>query len=138
VIQNAVVRVPVASMDTAHSKRDKKMYRMFDSDNYPLIKGYLADFEPQFVLRQLRDKGDEPAHLSFQLRIRNVTRPVEASISELQESQQRISFVAEFPVSLSDFQLKAPSVLGLIRVADNVRVVVNVVLYPDRGFKESP
>jgi hypothetical protein len=51
-----------------------------------------------------------------------VERNVQATASNLKEEGSRLSFDLEFPVSLSEFDLKAPSVLGFIRVADKVLV----------------
>ena len=128
VVQDALVRVPVAAMDTDNGKRDKKMYEMFSSAEFPLIEGRFEDFVPQQLIQQLRSDGEEPGRLPFELRIRDISRPVEAVIRELRETPQEIFFVAEFPVSLAAYDLKAPGVLGIIRVGDEVRVEVEVVI----------
>ena len=49
-------------------------------------------------------------------------RKVRATASNLKESGERVGFDLEFPVSLREFDLKAPSVLGIIRVGDKVSV----------------
>ena len=136
-IRDAVIRIPVAAMETANDKRDEKMYEMFSVETFPLIEGRFGDFDPNRLLTTWRAGDAATARLPFELRIRDLSRPVEATVTNLQETPGRISFVAMFPVSLADFQLKPPSVLGLIRVADEVRVEVEVALQHDNLSAEA-
>ena len=136
-IRDAVIRIPVAAMETANDKRDEKMFEMFSVETFPLIEGRFGDLDPSRLLTTLRAEDAATARLPFELRIRDLSRPVEASVKDLRETPGRISFVALFPVSLADFQLKPPSVLGLIRVADEVRVEVEVTLQHDNLSAET-
>ncbi len=128
-IRQAIVRVPVAEMDTDNSSRDKKMFAMFESEQFPIIQGLFGDFNPDEVLQRIRPVEEARGRLGFDLTIRDITQPIEATVRDLEETPEQITFIAEFPVSLSAFQLKAPGVLGIIRVADEVRVEVEVVLH---------
>ena len=56
------------------------------------------------------------------LKIRDVENDVWATLSNVKRGGKQISCTMTFPVSLSAFQLKAPSVLGMIRVGDTVLV----------------
>jgi hypothetical protein len=115
-------------MDTDNSSRDKKMYAMFEQDKYPEIQVLFADLDPDVVLPQLQATGAVPGSLEFDLRIREISQSVRAEIRDLVVTPERILFVMEFPLSLDSFQLKAPSVLGFIRVDDQVRVEASVFL----------
>jgi hypothetical protein len=64
------------------------------------------------------------------LPIRDRSREVEGRISDWQETPGRVSFVARVPVSLAAFDLEAPTVLGLIRVADEVSIEARVTVVP--------
>jgi hypothetical protein len=74
-------------------------------------------------LRAETGKGREgTASIDLHLRIRDVERKVRATAGNLKESGERVTFDLEFPVSLGEFELKPPSVLGIIRVGDTVSV----------------
>ena len=104
------------------------MRAMFQSEAYPLIEGQFADIDPQQIIARLENAAGPPEVLPFELKIREITLPVQANIRELSVSLENIRFTIEFPLSLASYQLEAPSVLGLIRVADQVQVEARVVL----------
>ncbi len=137
-IGDAVVRVPVAGMTTADEKRDKKMYEMFSAADFPVIEGHFGRFDPNRLLTALRAEDGAAATLPFELVIRDLSRPVAATLKDLREDPEQISLAVAFAVSLSDFQLKPPSVLGLIRVADEIRIEVDLVLKNDNLLTVSP
>ena len=116
------VEVPVAGMDTRNKSRDGRMREMFGSGRFPRIHAEAHDVNVE-RLREEMGKGREgEAPLDLLLRIRDVERKVRAVASNLKESGERVTFDLEFPVSLGEFGLKAPSVLGIIRVGDKVSV----------------
>ena len=79
-------------------------------------------------------KGREgKAPLDLLLRIREVERKIRAVAGNLMESGDRVTFDIEFPVSLGEFDLKAPSVLGIIRVGDKVSVKATFTLTVSRS-----
>ena len=127
-VRNPEVDVLVKGMNSDNSSRDEKMYVMFESDHYPVIKSKFKDLDPEIILQQIDDKGDQPGHLDFNLQIRDVTKPVQATTRELLVTPEKVSFEMEFNISLADYGLKPPSILGLIRVDDQVRVNVMVSL----------
>jgi hypothetical protein len=127
-VSSPVIEVLVKWMDTDNSGRDNKMYAMFESDRYPEIKSKFNDLFIEEILLQLREEGNLPGHLDFDLQIRDVTKPVKAAIHQLSVTPEQVTFQMEFPLSLTDFGLEPPSVLGLIRVDDQVRVEVTVAL----------
>jgi len=123
-VRNGRVEVNVASLDTDIALRNKQMRAMFDSEHFPRIVGDFGDFNPDAFLRAWQDSPD--AELDFDLTIRNVTRPVKARVHALQVTLEQIDFTLDFTLSLSSFGLDPPTVLGIIRVADEVRLDIDV------------
>ena len=133
VIPLVEVEVPVAGMDTRNKSRDGQMREMFRSDRFPLIHAAARDVDVA-RLRVESGKGHEgKAPLDLLLRIRDVERKVGATASNLKESGEQVTFDIEFPVSLGEFDLKAPSVLGIIRVGDKVSVKATFTLTVSRS-----
>lgn len=121
------VSFPVAEMDTDNPKRDQKMREMFEEKSYPLITvqaGKVALDEIRAALK----KGDGAAKVGLKLKIREIEKPVTATVTKLVESDSRIAAEVAFNVSLAEYQLKPPSVLGVIKVDDKVAVSATVVL----------
>ena len=115
----AEVVVPVASLDTGIQARDENLRAMLDAPHHPEIRGRFRDVDAVAVQRRLV--------LPFLLRIRDVERPVQATLSDWQQDGDRARFEATFDVSLAAFGLEAPRVL-FMRVADTVHVTVHVTL----------
>jgi hypothetical protein len=107
------VALKVLDMTTEHGKRDKNMYKMLDEQNHKLIKGSLENA----VIPQ---KGT--GTVTLRLMICGVEQEVTATISEVERTDEQINCRMAFPVSLAAFNLKAPSVMGLIKVGDTVEV----------------
>lgn len=132
VIPSVEVEVPVAGMDTRNKSRDGQMREMFRSERFPRIHAAAHDVDVE-RLRVETGKGREGiASIDLLLRIRDVERKVRATASNLRESGDRVTFDLEFPVSLGEFDLKAPSVLGIIRVGDKVSVKATFTLTVSR------
>jgi hypothetical protein len=128
IIPTVQVEVPVAGMDTRNKTRDGKMREMFLSERFPRILAVAHDVDVE-RLRVEMGKGPEGnATIDLLLRIRDVERKVRATASNLKESGERVSFDLEFPVSLREFDLSAPSVLGIVRVGDKVSVIATFAL----------
>jgi len=131
IILPAQVEVPVASLDTDISARDKKMRGMFDSENFPKITGSFAEIDPQALIAAWQGTGT--GELPFNLTIREVTRPVTATVKHMNSDAKGLDASFVLKLSLADFGLEAPGVLGIIRVADEVRVEVDVHLNGELG-----
>lgn len=137
VIRQQVVTVLVSEMGTDNDGRDKKMRAMFDSTNFPEIKGHFADLEPEVILEQLKATENGQGSLEFDLQIRKITQHIKAKTSLLTIGPEQIVFTMEFPLSLASFELKPPSVMGIIRVANDVQVVVQTTLHRQPPAKVS-
>jgi hypothetical protein len=133
VIPSVEVDVPVAGMDTRNRSRDGQMREMFRSERFPRIHAAAHDVDVE-RLRAETGKGSEGiASIDLLLRIRDRERKVRAKASNLKEDGEQVTFDIEFPVSLGEFDLKAPSVLGIIRVGDKVSVKANFTLTVSRS-----
>lgn len=112
--------VDVRSLDTGNGSRDSNMWNMFDAKNWPSIRASFADIDAAAIATGKR--------LSFKLTIREITHDVVATVTSWQQDQDKVAFNAAFDVSLTAFGLEAPSVLGLVHVADSVAVGVHVIV----------
>jgi polyisoprenoid-binding protein YceI len=127
-IPSVEVEVPVAGMDTRNNSRDGKMREMFRSERFPRIRAAAHDVDVERLRVEIGKGREGNASIDLLLRIRDVERKVRATASNLKESGDRVTFDLEFPVSLGEFDLKPPSVLGIIRVGDKVSVKANFTL----------
>ena len=107
-------------MNTSNDSRDAKMREMLSAGNYPDIRVALRDFDPQLI----KEKGE----IAGTLTIAGKSRPFVAKLENWRESASDVSFDASANLSLVDFGLTAPSVFGLLRVADEVAVTAHVVV----------
>jgi hypothetical protein len=133
IIPAVEVEVPVAGMDTRNKSRDGQMREMFQSERFPRIHAAAHDVDVARLRAEIGKDGEGKASVDLLLRIRNVERKVRAAAGNLKESGERVSFDLEFPVSLREFDLKAPSVLGFIRVGDKVSVKATFLLTVSRS-----
>jgi hypothetical protein len=120
------VKVPVGEMNTGNRDRDEEMRKMFGSDRFPEIRGTVRNVDIDGIRRAVEREGK--AVFDLTLTIRNVERRIAAAVTNLRERGDDAGFDLEFPVSLSEFGLKAPTVLFIIRVGDRVSVKGNVLL----------
>lgn len=122
VLGNVEVEIPVEEMRTGIDARDRRMREMFDADRHPAIHASARDVDVDALRARMLGSPDGGAALEITLTIRGVERKVSARAMRLKEDGNRVSFDVDFPVSLGEFGLSAPTVLGIIRVADRVSV----------------
>lgn len=116
------VTFEIAKMETGKKKRDEEMMHMFHAAEFPQISGTAAAGE----LLDL-SPGDE-AELPVTVVMHGVIKEVVAKVSAVAVTDGGRTFDLEFPLTLSDFDLKAPSVMKIIRVNNVVQVVAHVTL----------
>lgn len=133
VIPIVEVEVPVSGMETGDASRDGKMREMFRSERFPRIHVAARDVDVDRLRAEMGKGRDGNATIDLLFRIRDVERKVRAMASNLKESGERVTFDLEFPLSLKEFDLKAPSVLGFIRVGDKVSVKTAFTLTVSRS-----
>jgi hypothetical protein len=105
----------VSSLNTAHAKRDRNMVKMFGSTQN--ITGSLT--------AAAISAGESPP---LTVNIGTASQTVPLHILSCGEQNGQISFTGEFELSLKACGLKPPSVIGLIRVGDAVKVKVQTML----------
>jgi len=110
---SATTTINVLDMTTHHKKRDKNMFKMLNPQDFSLITGVLVD-------APLPREGT--SEVTLHLTIHDVEQEVPATLSDWKHEGDLGSCRMTFSVSLKEFGLKAPSVMGLIRVGDIVNV----------------
>lgn len=130
VLAEAALKVPVVALQTGNGSRDEKMRVMFTADRFPQVTGILPGGPLAELRRQLHAASAGKGSFPLRLRIREVEAPVTAKVTNLVDSVEGLTFDLDFPVSLGTYHLEPPSVLGLIKVADQVRVTASLKLAP--------
>jgi hypothetical protein len=116
-------------MQTGIERRDRAMREMYEAGRFPRIVGRLP-VAPLVELRRQLHQAAQGGTFPLQLRIRDREQAIAAQVSQLTDTENSFSVELQFPVSLAAYGLKPPSVLGFIRVGDEVRVKVSVQLAP--------
>lgn len=117
-VWSATASVKAAEMTTFHKERDEKMRQMFAADKQPLLAGTVLDAPAP-------DRATNGV-ASLKLKIGGQERALPVAIRDWQEANGHLSFTAIWEVSLKDYALKPPAVLGLIKVGDKVTVSAKV------------
>jgi hypothetical protein len=104
-------------MSTAHDGRDKNMKKMIETNRHPILRGTVRN-------AVIPPVAATNATLSLRIRDRWLDLPVR--ISDWSETAEAVRFRASWELSLKQYSLKPPSVLGVIRVGDKVRLEAEV------------
>jgi hypothetical protein len=124
----ARAEVAIRQMRTGNSSRDKKMREMFEARKFPRIVATFASVDPAEV------RAQRAGALPFRIAVHGVERAVTPTISDFSEVPDKSAhFEASFELTLGDFGLEGPVVMGFIRVGDKVKVVVDVDLFAKNG-----
>jgi polyisoprenoid-binding protein YceI len=110
-------RANITDMSTANAKRDKSMFAMFSATAFPSIHGSVSNAPVPVT---------GATNVTMQLRIRDKEQSVTVSITGWRETNGVVQFHGATKVSLKDFGLTPPSVLGIIRVGDTVTLEADV------------
>jgi hypothetical protein len=121
----ATSNVEVKKMTTKDYDRDKNMRTMFNAAKFQLIKVSVAPTEE----RTLKPRPGTPGSMPVTLTIAGISGTANATVTNLVEAPDNISFDLAFPLSLKTFKLNPPKTMaGLIKVKDNVDVTAHVKL----------
>lgn len=120
---SGTITVAVAEMDTGNKKRDKKMRKMFEEDQFPLIS-----VEVENLLIPVSPQANSPFTREALLIINDKKCVKQVIVSDCSVEGNTIFPVIKFPVSLAEFGLKPPGVMGLIKVGDIVEVTAILTL----------
>ncbi len=121
-LAKGAIDVDVAGLTTANKARDKNMYRMFDVSRYAKVHFNFDNTDITNVL----DRHEGEIRFSGVMTIHNISHPMTILSKEHREGS---AFVCEgrLLIHLKDYALKPPSILGLIRVRDEVQVEYSIV-----------
>lgn len=104
-------------MNTAHEKRDRKMHEMFATNSFPKMHGTVV---------AAPTPGAVGTNATLRLTIRDKTNDLAVRITDWTENASAIKFHATWELSLKDYALKPPSVLGVIKVGDRIQLEADV------------
>jgi hypothetical protein len=116
---SASADVVAGQMATASEGRDRNMHRMLRTNDYPLIHG-------EVTAAPLPDSGGNVTNVALRLNIRDRTNDLPVRVSRWKETSQEIQFHAVWELSLKQYGLKPPSVAGVVRVGDRVKLEADV------------
>jgi hypothetical protein len=117
------------SMATANDARDRRMHEMFNTNDYPRIHGK-AVFAS--------GPANDPTNAVLSLKIRDQQHDLPVRISNWVQTETNLHFHAEWRLSLKQFKLKPPSVVGVIRVGDTVTLNAEVTATKTAGSTNAP
>lgn len=124
-VVGATSNVEVKQMNTKDDARDKNMWAMFNEAKYRLIKVSVTGAREQ----DLKPAGGRPGTMPISLTIAGTTGKVAASVTQVVESAEAVSFDLAFPVSLPAFKLDPPKAVGgLVKVKETVEVTARITL----------
>jgi polyisoprenoid-binding protein YceI len=121
--EKVTVTFEIAKMETGKKKRDTEMMHMFHADEFPTITGTASAAS----IRALKP-SDEAVEIPVDVVMHAITKTVAGKITNVTHTGSDTSFDLEFPLVLSEFDLKAPSIMMMIKVADVVQVSSRVTL----------
>jgi hypothetical protein len=116
-------------MATAEAKRDRNMHAMMDTNDYPLLRGKVS-------AAPIPGPAGTNSVLRLKIRSQEADHPVR--VTQWQETDSDIHFHAAWELSLKQYGLKPPSVLGFIRVGDKVRLDADVTVHKNVSTPGNP
>ena len=120
----AKVTVKAIDMDTAKPDRDKNMRASMKVADFPLITGAMDT-----TFDKVMKTGEKaPSHLPFKLTLLGKEHQVDAAITKWVLKGDTATFDLDFDLSLKKCGITVPSVLGVIRVGDTIKVHAPVKL----------
>jgi hypothetical protein len=111
-------------MDTSKPDRDKNMRASMKVADFPLITGAMDT-----TFDKVMKTGEKaPSHLPFKLTLLGKEHQVDAAITKWVLKGDTATFDLDFDLSLKKCGINVPSVLGVIRVGDTIKVHAPVKL----------
>ncbi len=126
---SAEADVLAGEMATASEGRDRKMHKMMNAIEHPRIHG-------KVVFAPIPTEGGTNVMLNLKIRDQQIDLPVR--VTDWKETAEEIRFHAAWELSLKQYKLKPPSVLGVIRVSDRVRLDADVTANKTKPLTNAP
>jgi hypothetical protein len=122
------LRIPIEMMETGSTARNRQMYEMFDSQDYPEIIGRL----PAEALDDLRRKLHGAAYMGWsfplEIEIHGSRQKVIARVTQLIDSELAFAVDFKFHIALTDFEIEPPTAMWVVEVDNHVLVSIKVQL----------
>lgn len=122
------VTVKAAKMDTDNKKRDVKMHEAMEVSTYPDIVAEVTDWALAEAGPAEDGAPPHPAAIPFTLTIKGKKHKLRGTVTDWSSTGNTITCAISFPVSLKASGIVAPSVLGLIKVDDQIQVKAKLIL----------
>ena len=116
------VSVKAGKMLTGDKKRDAKMYSVLATKTFPNITVEISDLKAAATKPVSGGKVLKPTVIPFTLNLKGKKQHLTGRVTDWSYSDGSISYTVSFPVSLKASGLKVPTVLGFIKVGDEIKV----------------
>ena len=116
------VDVGVLGLTTNDKARDNNMYQMFNASQYAQIHFSFKNTDLARVIEQ----GDGPIVFLGNMTMHGITKPA-TILTNSRMDKSTLVCEGRLLINLKDYDLKPPSVLGIIRVKDEVLVEFRLV-----------
>jgi len=126
---SAETDVLAGEMATASEGRDRNMHKMMNTKDHPQIHGKVT---------WATIPTAAGTNITLNLKIRNQQFDLPVRVTEWKETAEDIRFHAAWELSLKQYRLKPPSVLGVIRVADRVQLEADVTASKTKPLTNAP
>jgi len=118
----AEVSIAVAGMTTGNKLRDRSMRKMFSAKDHPKIHWQLTSWNCPTVVAGKAATCSGVGVLTIRRISKKMALPFEFSMKD-----KRLYISADTQVNLADFQLKAPAMIGLIKVDKVIHIHLDTV-----------
>lgn len=120
-----VVRASVASFESGRDRRDRRMREVTEAEKYPTVEFRATDIRPTHWGRTNEGQGGR-WQVTGDLTFHGQTHPVEAAV-DVQTTEDSVHARAQFPVSLTRFDVERPELLWMAPIGDTIRIDARVV-----------
>ncbi|MDF1813752.1 MAG: YceI family protein [Verrucomicrobiales bacterium] len=117
-----------AKMDTQKPARDRKMYKVMGTGSFPDVVVDLGNLTAAATKPVAGGPVPTPTVIPFDLTIKGKTKKTIGKVSNWNYTDSKITFRVAFPVSLTSYGIKPPSVVGIVKVEDMISVTADVSL----------
>lgn len=120
-----LIEAPVASFNSGKDRRDRKMREVTEADRFPTVSYEVTDIRPQ----QWGRSSDGHAgrwRVTGALTFHGQTHSVDATV-DVRITDDSIRAHAQFPISLTRFDVERPKLMWVAPIADTIRIDARVV-----------
>lgn len=125
------VVVKAAGMNTNNKKRDKEMYKCMEVKTFPEIVVDLSDLPVSDTKPVLDGPVPRPTAIPFTMTLKGREHQLTGRVSNWVFTDDAVDCTVSFPVSLAKSGITPPSVLGLVKMKDEIQVTA--ALHLKRG-----